>query len=149
MTERDLEDVFSKYGKVTEARLAVDRDSNRPKGFAFVTMEDARDAKDAVDGLVDYEFEGRAMTAAEELVLMCVTTGRRDVATAAVPAGLATLRMAVEAVDATEILAGRETGAETTTATTGTVTMVGTVTMAGTVTTAGIGTTGETVVGAR
>lgn len=62
MTERDLEDAFSKYGKVLEARIATDRDTRRPKGFAFVTMEDAGDAKAAVEGLVDYELDGRVMT---------------------------------------------------------------------------------------
>jgi RNA recognition motif-containing protein len=62
MTERDLEDAFGKYGKVVEARIATDRDTRRPKGFAFVTMEDAADAKAAVEGLVDFELDGRVMT---------------------------------------------------------------------------------------
>eukprot|EP01036_Dinobryon_divergens_P034212 gene34212-44197_t len=46
--QRDLEDIFSKYGKVAEVHIAEDRDTGRSKGFAFVTMEDARDAKDAL-----------------------------------------------------------------------------------------------------
>jgi len=60
-TEREVEDMFTKYGRVTEARLAVDKFSGKPKGFAFVTMDDARDAADAVKGLANYEINGRAV----------------------------------------------------------------------------------------
>ena len=60
-SERELEDIFVKFGKVTEARLAVDKFNGRPKGFAFVTMEDARDAADACKELVDHELNGRVM----------------------------------------------------------------------------------------
>eukprot|EP00341_Mesodinium_pulex_P007239 CAMPEP_0116898492 /NCGR_PEP_ID=MMETSP0467-20121206/7212_1 /TAXON_ID=283647 /ORGANISM="Mesodinium pulex, Strain SPMC105" /LENGTH=212 /DNA_ID=CAMNT_0004570669 /DNA_START=16 /DNA_END=652 /DNA_ORIENTATION=- len=106
MTERDLEDVFSKYGRVSEARLATDRNTGRAKGFAFVSMEDAADAKAAVDGLTDYEFDGRIMTVqfshgeggAEVHDQMSVTIGRRVVATEAAPADSPTARMA-EAVE--------------------------------------------------
>jgi RNA recognition motif-containing protein len=55
----DLEDVFSKYGPVRDVWVA-----RKPPGFAFVEMEDPRDAKDAVKGLdgsrvcgVRYKFE--------------------------------------------------------------------------------------------
>ena len=42
----DLEDAFSKYGPVRNVWVA-----RRPPGFAFVEMEDPRDADDAVRGL--------------------------------------------------------------------------------------------------
>ena len=42
----DLEDVFSKYGPVRDVWVA-----RKPPGFAFIEMEDPRDAKDAVKGL--------------------------------------------------------------------------------------------------
>jgi RNA recognition motif-containing protein len=51
-----------KYGKVVECRLAIDRDSNRPKGFAFVTMESADDAEKCVEGLSGKEIDGRPVT---------------------------------------------------------------------------------------
>ncbi len=38
---------------------AVDRDSGRSKGFAFITMEDARDATDACKKLNGEEVDGR------------------------------------------------------------------------------------------
>jgi len=42
----DLEDAFTKYGPVKNVWVA-----RRPPGFAFVAMEDSRDAEDAVRGL--------------------------------------------------------------------------------------------------
>merc|ERR1712020_335457 len=42
----DLEDAFSKYGPVRNVWVA-----RRPPGFAFVEMEDPRDAEDAVRGI--------------------------------------------------------------------------------------------------
>ena len=56
-----MEDIFAKFGRVTEARLAVDKFSGRPKGFAFVTMDDARDAADAARELVGFEISGRTI----------------------------------------------------------------------------------------
>lgn len=61
-TERELEDLCDKYGKVVECRLAMDRSTNRPKGFAFVTMDTAEDADKCVEGLAGKEIDGRAVT---------------------------------------------------------------------------------------
>ena len=37
-TENDLQDAFAAHGTVTETNLMMDRMTNRPRGFAFVTM---------------------------------------------------------------------------------------------------------------
>ena len=38
MTEADLNDAFSAFGTVNSARLVMDRDTGRAKGFGFVEM---------------------------------------------------------------------------------------------------------------
>ena len=42
--------MFSKYGPVKEARVALDVATGRSKGYAFITMENAEDAKDSLKG---------------------------------------------------------------------------------------------------
>jgi cold-inducible RNA-binding protein len=61
-TENDLQDAFSAYGTVTEANLMMDRTTNRPRGFGFVTMGTADEAQKAIEGLNGRELGGRALT---------------------------------------------------------------------------------------
>ena len=61
-TENDLQDAFAAYGSVTEANLMMDRMSNRPRGFGFVTMSTAEEAQKAIEGLNGRELDGRALT---------------------------------------------------------------------------------------
>src|SRR5215469_13314446 len=61
-TENDLQDAFAAYGSVTEANLMMDRMTNRPRGFAFVTMATPEEAQKAIAGLNGKDFGGRAIT---------------------------------------------------------------------------------------
>jgi cold-inducible RNA-binding protein len=61
-TENDLNDAFAAYGTVTEANLMMDRATNRPRGFAFVTMSTPEEAQQAIAGLNGRELSGRALT---------------------------------------------------------------------------------------
>jgi len=61
-TENDLNDAFAAFGTVTEANLMMDRSTNRPRGFGFVTMSTAEEAQKAIDGLNGKELDGRAIT---------------------------------------------------------------------------------------
>ena len=61
-TENDLQDAFAAFGTVTEANLMMDRQTNRPRGFAFVTMGTAEEAQKAIAGLNGKELDGRALT---------------------------------------------------------------------------------------
>jgi len=61
-TENDLQDAFAAFGTVTEANLMMDRTTNRPRGFGFVTMSTAEEAQKAIDGLNGKEMDGRALT---------------------------------------------------------------------------------------
>ena len=47
-TKQDLESLFSEHGTVTDVHLPTDRESGRPRGFAFVTM----DSKGAMDAAI-------------------------------------------------------------------------------------------------
>lgn len=71
--ERDLKEVFSKYGPLEDVQVVYDAQSGRSRGFAFVyfeSTEDAKAAKDRVNGLeidgrkirVDYSITQRAHT---------------------------------------------------------------------------------------
>eukprot|EP00620_Florenciella_sp_RCC1587_P000877 CAMPEP_0182601480 /NCGR_PEP_ID=MMETSP1324-20130603/91486_1 /TAXON_ID=236786 /ORGANISM="Florenciella sp., Strain RCC1587" /LENGTH=115 /DNA_ID=CAMNT_0024819391 /DNA_START=908 /DNA_END=1251 /DNA_ORIENTATION=- len=60
-SEKDVEDLFIKFGKVTEARVATDRETGSSRGFGFVTFEDPRDADDAIRQLDNSEFMGRTI----------------------------------------------------------------------------------------
>lgn len=59
-TEDEVRDLFSQHGEVTRVKLVIDRETNRPKGFGFVEMDDngATGAIQALDGI---EFGGRRL----------------------------------------------------------------------------------------
>ena len=61
-TENDLQDAFAAHGTVTEANLMMDRTTNRPRGFGFVTMSTPEEAQKAIDALNGKELGGRALT---------------------------------------------------------------------------------------
>jgi RNA recognition motif-containing protein len=61
-TENDLQDAFAAHGTVVEANLMLDRMTNRPRGFGFVTMSTAEEAQKAITALNGTEMDGRAVT---------------------------------------------------------------------------------------
>ena len=61
-TENDLQDAFAQFGTVTETNLMMDRMTNRPRGFGFVTMGSAEEAQKAIEALNGKELDGRALT---------------------------------------------------------------------------------------
>jgi RNA recognition motif-containing protein len=64
-TERDLEAAFAAYGAVTSARVATDRETNRPRGFGFVEMANQAEAQAAIGGLNGSDLHGRTLTVNE------------------------------------------------------------------------------------
>jgi RNA recognition motif-containing protein len=64
-TERELEEAFASYGEVQSARIATDRDTNRPRGFGFVEMANQSEAEAAIAGLNGKELQGRTLTVNE------------------------------------------------------------------------------------
>ncbi|MFZ6051482.1 RNA recognition motif domain-containing protein [Halocola ammonii] len=59
VTSQDLEDLFSDYGSVSSAKVIMDRDTGKSKGFGFVEMDDDDAARSAINELNDYEVKGR------------------------------------------------------------------------------------------
>ncbi len=59
MTDKDLSEVFEKFGKVSRAVIIKDHEKHRSKGFGFVEMEDDEEAKNAIAQLNEKEIFGR------------------------------------------------------------------------------------------
>jgi len=64
-TEMDLRDVFANLGDVVEVKVVTDRDSGRPRGFAFVEMSSAQEAASAIEQLNGRELGGRTLNVNE------------------------------------------------------------------------------------
>jgi RNA recognition motif-containing protein len=60
-----LAEAFSQFGTVQSAKVIMDRDMNRSKGFGFVEMSTAEEAADAISNLNGTELAGRAMNVSE------------------------------------------------------------------------------------
>lgn len=60
-----LEDLFTPFGTVRSAQVIMDRDTGRSKGFGFVEMNDANEARTAIAELSEKEHDGRRLTVNE------------------------------------------------------------------------------------
>ena len=60
-TEEDLKDLFGRYGTVTSVKVITDRETGRPRGFAFVEMSEGSAAQDAIRALDGTDFGGRTI----------------------------------------------------------------------------------------
>ncbi|MAW07944.1 MAG: RNA-binding protein [Halobacteriovoraceae bacterium] len=61
LRDEDLKQIFADFGEVVSAKVIMDRDSGRSKGFGFVEMGDEESAQKAIDSLDGQDVEGRAM----------------------------------------------------------------------------------------
>ena len=61
----ELSEKFSQFGSVQSAKIIIDRDTNRSKGFGFVEMSSSSEASDAISSLNGTEFSGRQMNVTE------------------------------------------------------------------------------------
>lgn len=60
-TEEALREVFSRVGEVINIRICTDRDTGRPKGYAFIEYADAATALSAIRNLDGADFNGRKL----------------------------------------------------------------------------------------
>ena len=59
--DEDLKGFFATYGAVSSAKVIMDRETNRSKGFGFVEMPDESEGNTAISKLNGFEVEGRSL----------------------------------------------------------------------------------------
>jgi RNA recognition motif-containing protein len=64
-TEMSLRELFGQAGSVAEAKIVLDRDTGRPRGFGFVEMSSDGEARTAIDQFNTRELDGRAISVSE------------------------------------------------------------------------------------
>lgn len=60
-TDEDLEALFAEYGKVEVLTIPTDKETGKPRGFAFVDMSSAEEMQQAIDALDGSEFGERRL----------------------------------------------------------------------------------------
>ena len=63
--DEDLQQAFAQYGTVTSAKVMMDRDTGRSKGFGFVEMATDAEAQAGINGMNGQALEGRAVVVNE------------------------------------------------------------------------------------
>lgn len=65
VSDQDLQTAFSAFGEVTSARVIIDHETNRARGFGFVEMANKTEAQAAMVALNGKDMKGRTITANE------------------------------------------------------------------------------------
>lgn len=63
--DEDLQQAFAQFGTVSSAKVMMDRDTGRSKGFGFVEMGSDAEAQSAINGMNGQNLEGRALVVNE------------------------------------------------------------------------------------
>ena len=64
-TEDEIRSAFEAHGEVSDVAVIMDRETGRPRGFAFVEMPDSGQANAAIEALNNSDFGGRSMNVNE------------------------------------------------------------------------------------
>ncbi len=64
-TDRDLEEAFAKHGTVSSARVVMDRDTGRARGFGFVEMPNKSEGDAAIAAMNGTQLQGRTLNVNE------------------------------------------------------------------------------------
>lgn len=59
LTDAELEEAFAKFGNVLSAKIIMERETNRSKGFGFVEFESKEQGEEAIEGLNGKDLGGR------------------------------------------------------------------------------------------
>jgi RNA recognition motif-containing protein len=65
IADATLAEKFAQFGKVQSAKVIMDRETNRSKGFGFVEMSTSSEAQEAITSLNGTDFGGRSMNVTE------------------------------------------------------------------------------------
>jgi len=65
VADQDLQEAFARFGNVASAKVIMDRDTGRSKGFGFVEMSNDEEAQSAIQGMSGQSLGGRAVTVNE------------------------------------------------------------------------------------
>ena len=65
LTDAELREAFEAHGMVSNARIILDRETGRSRGFAFVEMPNDDEARAALNALNDSELQGRPLKVVE------------------------------------------------------------------------------------
>lgn len=65
LSDSDLEQAFSEFGEVLSAKIIMDRETNRSKGFGFVEFGSNEAATDAINAMNGKEVSGRTLVVNE------------------------------------------------------------------------------------
>ncbi len=60
-TDDDLRAAFEAFGEVSSAKVIMDRETGRSRGFGFVEMPDNNAAKQAIEGMNNTDLQGRTL----------------------------------------------------------------------------------------
>lgn len=63
--DSDMEQAFSQFGTVSSAKVMMERDTGRSKGFGFVEMSTEAEAKAAIEGMNGQQVGGRGLVVNE------------------------------------------------------------------------------------
>jgi len=59
VTQEELKSAFEQFGQVNKASLAIDKETGKSKGFAFIEMENDEEAQEAIKSLDGFKMHGR------------------------------------------------------------------------------------------
>jgi len=76
-TDDSLREKFGQAGQVESARVIIDRDTGRSKGFGFVEMSTQQEASDAINKFNGADFAGRSLTVNEARPMTTRDSGGR------------------------------------------------------------------------
>ncbi|MCK5114292.1 MAG: RNA-binding protein [Phycisphaerae bacterium] len=65
VTDGDLQEAFASHGAVDRAKVILDRETGRSRGFGFVEMTNDDEGNTAIEAMNGFELDGRALNVNE------------------------------------------------------------------------------------